>query len=224
MKQFGLCIMKGTGFEFHAGDTYSTIDEKLRNLFPKLFDWICESKPYDTTPSLSSWLICMKPPYRKHLIVFSDDQALPTGFDIITACQLGKSKAGVHDRILYLGKPLAYYYSDESTFVTKWLSIVILVTRDRVPQETLKTWRPRISSQRPSIHWQAVQNGSDIDDEFDSDNSSDGTSSPTFIPVPFPCTQLPSHPGPSRNRSEDEVAQDIISISSSSNSSKRTIY
>ena len=80
----------------------------------------------------------MKPLFRKHLIVFLDDQALPTGFDIITACQLGKSKAGVHDQILYLGKPLAYY-SDESIFVTKWLSIVILVTRDRVLQETLKT-------------------------------------------------------------------------------------
>lgn len=110
MKQFGLCIMKGTGFEFRSGDTYSTIDEKLRNLFPKLFNWICESEPYDT--AVSSWLICMKPPYRKSLVVYSDDQSLPTGFDIITACQLGKSKAGVQDRILYLGKP---YYLDEST-------------------------------------------------------------------------------------------------------------
>ena len=111
MKQFGLCAMKGTGFEFCSGDTYSTINEKLRNLFPKLFNWICESELYyDTT--VSSWLICMKPPYHKSLVVYSDDQSLPTGFDIITACQLGKSKAGVQNQILYLGKP---YYLDEST-------------------------------------------------------------------------------------------------------------
>jgi hypothetical protein len=97
--------------------------------------------------------------------------------------------------------------------------MTFLVTRDRVPNATLKMWRPRISSQleRPSI-----QNGSDIDNESsDSDNSTDGTSSPTFIPAPFPCTQPPSH-RPSRNRSEDEVAQDIISISS--NSGKKSIY
>ena len=109
MKQSGLCVMKGTGFEFCSSDTYSIIDEKLRNLFPKLFDWICESEPNGT--SLSSWLICIKPP-RKDLVVYSYDQALPNGFDIITACNLGKSKVGVHDRILYLGKP---YYSDKLT-------------------------------------------------------------------------------------------------------------
>ena len=102
MKQSGLCIMKGSGFEFHSNDTYAAIDEKLRNLFPNLFDWICESEPHDATTS--SWLICMKPPYRKSLVVYSDDRSLPSGLDIITACQLGKSKVGVHDRILYLGK------------------------------------------------------------------------------------------------------------------------
>lgn len=102
MKQSGLCVMKGSGFNFRSGDTYSTIDDKLRNLFPKLFDWIIESEPYDATTS--SWLICMRPPYRKSLVVYSDDQSLPTGFDIITACQLSKSKAGVHDRVLYLGE------------------------------------------------------------------------------------------------------------------------
>lgn len=106
MKQSGLCVMKGAGFEFLSTDTYSTIDEKLRNLFPNLFDWIIESEPYDATTS--SWLICMKPPYRKNLVVYSDDQCLPTGFDIITACQLSKSKAGIQDRVLYLGE---FYHS-----------------------------------------------------------------------------------------------------------------
>ena len=60
MKQSGLCVMKDTGFEFRSTDTYSIIDDKLRNLFPNLFDWIMESEPYDSTTS--SWLICMKPP------------------------------------------------------------------------------------------------------------------------------------------------------------------
>ena len=200
--------MKGTGFEFHSGDTYATLDEKLRTLFPNLFDWICESEPYDAT--ISSWLICMKPPYRKGLIVYSDDQALPTGSDIIAACQLGKSKAGIQDRILYLGKP---NYSSQLTLQLISFT-VILVTRDRVPHATLKRWRPRIS-QRIST----VQNGSDISNES-SDDTSDGTSSPTFSPAPFPCTQPPSQSR--RNRSEDQVAQDIISISSTSG--KKSIY
>jgi hypothetical protein len=102
MRQSGLCVMSSTGFEFLHSDTYSTIDEKLRILFPKVFDWIIETEPSDEITS--SWLICMKPPYRKDLLVISDDRSLPTGSDIITACQLAKSKAGVQDRILYLGK------------------------------------------------------------------------------------------------------------------------
>ena len=101
MKQSGLCIMQGSGFEFHPDDTYSVLDEKLRILFPKLFDWLCESEEYDTINS--SWLVCMKPP-RRSLAVYSNDR-LPTGMDVITACQLAKTKVGVSHRILYLGKP-----------------------------------------------------------------------------------------------------------------------
>jgi len=97
--------MRDSGFEFRSTDTYSIIDVKLRIHFPRLFDWMSESEPDDAITS--SWLICMKPPYsRKSLIVYSDDQSLPSGFDIITACQLVKSKAGVQDRVLYLGMPL----------------------------------------------------------------------------------------------------------------------
>ena len=99
MKQSGLCV-KSSGFEFHPDDTYSVVDEILQNLFPKLFDWLCESEPYDTTTS--SWLICLKPP-RKPLTVFSDDR-LPTGDDIITACQFTNAKVGVSQRTLFLGK------------------------------------------------------------------------------------------------------------------------
>lgn len=100
MKQSGLCIIKRSGFEFHPDDTYSVLDEKLRILFPKLFDWLCESEEYEATTS--SWLICMKPP-RKPVAVYSDDR-LPTGMDIITTCQLAKTKVGITHRILYLGK------------------------------------------------------------------------------------------------------------------------
>ena len=96
--------MKGSGgFEFCPDDTYSELDEKLQNLFPKLFDWMCELDPYDTINS--SWLVCMKPP-QKSLIVYSDDR-LPTGSDIITACQLAKSKVSISNCTLYLGKSFA---------------------------------------------------------------------------------------------------------------------
>jgi len=71
MKQSGLCVIKGSGgFEFHPDDTYSVLDEKLWNHFPKLFDWLCKLEAYDTINS--SWLVCMKPP-RKSLIIYSDD-------------------------------------------------------------------------------------------------------------------------------------------------------
>jgi hypothetical protein len=50
----------------------------------------------------------MKPPYKKNLAVFSDDTTLPCGFDLISACQLGRSKAGVHDRTLYLGTSFTF--------------------------------------------------------------------------------------------------------------------
>ena len=103
MKQSGLCVMKDSGFEFLPSDTYSIVDNKLRNLFPVLFDWMSRFEPDNATTS--SWLVCMKPPYtRKSLVIYSDDQTLPTGFDIMTACHLLKAKVGVQNHILYLGK------------------------------------------------------------------------------------------------------------------------
>ena len=114
MKQSGLCVMKDSGFEFHASDSYSLLDSKLCNLFPDLFEWINKSKPDDATTS--SWLVCMKPPYsRKSLVVYSDvvysdDRALPTGFDIMTACHLAKTKVGVQNQVLYLGKHSTLIY------------------------------------------------------------------------------------------------------------------
>jgi len=103
MKQSGLCVMKSSGFEFHPEDTYSTVDEKLRIIFPKLFDWLCESEPHDAPTS--PWLICLKAP-RRDLAVFSDDK-LPTGADIIDACRFGGPKVGISNRILFLG--MLYY-------------------------------------------------------------------------------------------------------------------
>ena len=107
MKQSGLCIMNPAGIEFRSSDDYATIEEKLRNLFPRLFDWMCDSEPYDSTTA--SWLICVKSPHQKPLAVYSDDQQLPNGDDIITASQLAKGKSGIKDRCLYLGKPLTQY-------------------------------------------------------------------------------------------------------------------
>lgn len=101
MKQSGLCVMDAGGYHFASTDTYSVLDKKLGALFPKLFQWFVDSEdPHDTAPS---WLICMKPPYKKSLSVFSDDGSLPSGFDIMRACMMSKTKVGVHDRILYLG-------------------------------------------------------------------------------------------------------------------------
>lgn len=92
--------MKSSGFEFCSNDTYSILDEKFWNLFPKLFDWVCESELYDADTSL--WLICFKPPH-KPLAVYSDDW-LPTGDDIITACQFANAKVGISQCMLFLGK------------------------------------------------------------------------------------------------------------------------
>ena len=134
MKQSGLCVMKNSGFEFHPDDTYSMVDEKLRIIFPKLFDWLCESEPYDA----------------------------PT------------------------------------------------VTRYPVPAEILEQWRPCISAVPVS-----ASKGSDFDNQS-SDEIDNDTSSPTFSPIPLPSTQPSSRYRLRRNRSEDEVEQDIISISSMS--------
>lgn len=137
MKQSGLCVLRESGFEFRSTDTYSTIEDKLRVLFPKLFNWISISEPDDT--NTSSWLICMKPPYaKKTLTVYSDDQSLPTGFDIITACQLSKSKVGLKNRVLYLGRPFILLIY----FILNFFA----VTRDPVPSHIVKTWRPSVSS------------------------------------------------------------------------------
>ncbi len=103
MKQSSLCVMRESGFEFHSTDSYLVVEDKLRVLFPKLFNWISKSEWDDATTS--SWLICMRLPYaRKSLIVYSDDQSLPTSFDIFTACQLLNSKVGFQNWVLYLGR------------------------------------------------------------------------------------------------------------------------
>lgn len=137
MKQSGLCVLRESGFEFRSTDTYATIEDKLRVLFPKLFGWISISEPDNA--STSSWLICMKPPYsQKSLIVYSDDQSLPTGFDIITACQLSRSKVGLQNRVLYLGRSFILI----SYFILNFYA----VTRDPVPSHIAITWRPSVSS------------------------------------------------------------------------------
>jgi len=84
------------------------------------------------------------------------------------------------------------------------------VTRYPVPAEILKQWRPHISAAPVS-----ALKGSDFDDQS-SDEIDNDTSSPTFSPVLLPSTQPSLGCRLHHNRSEDEVEQDIISISSMS--------
>ncbi|KIM38494.1 hypothetical protein M413DRAFT_75940, partial [Hebeloma cylindrosporum] len=86
--------------------------------------------------------------------------------------------------------------------------ILFLVTRYPVPVEKLEQWRPRISAALASS-----SKGSDFDDQTSDEVNSDA-SSPTFSPA---LTTKPSlRRSILRNGSEDEVEQDIISISSMS--------
>ena len=140
MKQSGLCVLKDSGFEFRSTDSYSMVEDKLRAVFPKLFDWIAKYEPDDATTS--PWLICMKSPYsRRSLIVYSDDQDLPTGSDIITACQLSRSKVGVQNRVLYLGTQNSFGWG-----FYFMLTHLFVVTREPVPSRILMTWRPSVVS------------------------------------------------------------------------------
>ncbi|EDR01646.1 uncharacterized protein LACBIDRAFT_310593 [Laccaria bicolor S238N-H82] len=81
---------------------------------------------------------------------------------------------------------------------------LFLVTRYPVPAATLLEWKPRISLAQDPV----VNKDSDVDD---TDND---TPSPTLSAIPLPCTQRSLRPR--HVRSEDEVEQDIISISSMS--------
>lgn len=113
MRQSGLCIMRESGYDFLSTDSYATLDAKFHALFPKLYDYFGEQDITDGSESLASWLICMKLPHKQGIVVFSDDQELPTGFDIMQACRMSKSKAGINERTLYLGeflKHCIYFY------------------------------------------------------------------------------------------------------------------
>lgn len=88
-----------------------------------------------------------------------------------------------------------------------WTGFLILVTRRRVSSATLKMWRPSIAFQKPLSN-----QGSDIEDESQ-DNVEDKTPSPILDPAPFPLSQRRLR---RRDRSEEEVEQDIVSISSDS--------
>lgn len=108
MIQSGLAVRRNYGFEFSSTDGYATCDEKLRNLFPKLFSWIDENDDDDS--ELSPWLIGFKTPYKKRIAVYSDDR-LPTGSDIINSCHMSKAKAGIRERTLYLSKDFNLFLS-----------------------------------------------------------------------------------------------------------------
>ena len=65
-------------------------------------------------------------------------------------------------------------------------------------------WRPSIASQKP------LSNQGSVDEDSDGsmDNVEDETPSPISGPAPFPLSQPLRH----RDRSEEEVEQDIVSI------------
>ena len=164
MKQSGLCVLRESGFEFRSTDTYPVVEDKLRELFPKLFNWLSISEP-DSTET-SSWLICMKAPYqKKSLIVYSDDQSLPTGFDIMTACQLSSRKVGLQNRVLYLGRPFVLVIS----FILNFLA----VTRDPVPGHIALTWRPSVSSKLRGSSNPRLELDSVLELDTDSDSAED---------------------------------------------------
>ena len=81
---------------------------------------------------------------------------------------------------------------------------LILVTQRRVSSATLKMWRPSIASQKP------LSNQGSVDEDSDGsmDDVEDETPSPISGPAPFPLSQPLRH----RDRSEEEVEQDIVSI------------
>lgn len=101
MIQSGLAVRRNSGFQFCPPDSYSMCDATIWSHFPRLFHYIDEHD--DDEDGKSPWLVCFKPPYKKSLVVYSTDY-LPTGFDIISSCQIMKSKAGIGERMLYLSE------------------------------------------------------------------------------------------------------------------------
>jgi hypothetical protein len=102
MIQSGLAVRRNSGFQFRPSDSYSVCDAIIRSQFPRLFDYIDE---HDNDEAIESpWLVCLKPPYKKSLVVYSTDR-IPTAFDIISSCQTAKRKAGISERTLYLSEP-----------------------------------------------------------------------------------------------------------------------
>ena len=152
------------------------------------------------------FIICMRPPYRKSLVVYSDNQSLPMGFDIITACQLSKSKAG--HRCPWQGF-IPGWASLFKTKINLFIWGTIIVTCDCVPSAILKKWRPSATRNRPSEQ----DNGFDDDKDDGSLDDADNTEffSPLASgPVLLPSTQPALAVGHHHNGSENE---EVISIS-----------
>ena len=67
MIQSGLAVRRNSGFQFCPSDSYSVCDAIIWSQFPRLFDYINEHN--DDEVSESPWLVCLKPPYKKSLVV-----------------------------------------------------------------------------------------------------------------------------------------------------------
>jgi hypothetical protein len=188
MKQSGLCVMKGEGVEFLPTDSFAAVEGKLSDLFPRLFTHLLVSES-DETP-LSSWLVCIKPSFCKQLVVYSDDSALPCGFDIISACQMSKPKVGFQERTLYLGM---IFLDINITYFNPFLT----VTREPVPHSVVMQWRPTI----PAC-MQDARSDSEIADDS-SDNEASGSKFESALTSVY-------H---QQSESEDEVVDEVINIS-----------
>ena len=125
----------------------------------------------------------------------------------MTACQLAKNKVGVQNQVLYLDK----LWFSVLIYLVHYINfdIYILVTREPIPSQILKKWCPIVPLQGLSTS----KRDSGIEN-LSSDASEDSPSSP--IAGPF---LLPPPSQLHQNRSEDEVAEDIINISD-----KKLIY
>ena len=106
LRQHGLCIISTEGFTFSSTDSHQDIDDKLRELFPAIFQWFDPLLHY---PSCSQWPICSKHcHHKKGVMVNSDDRKLPDGADIIAACQVGTGKVNFMDLTLFLGMSIFF--------------------------------------------------------------------------------------------------------------------
>ena len=129
-KHYGLAVANcTTGIDFAYEGNFWDVEEKLRSLFPTLFEW------FDTLPKvegnsdnrfgdpadLPQWLLCTKLPGRSSGVSIAAGVAFPTGSDIDFNVQTKRS--GFRENILILSKYCVYL----NHFSPKLMSSQVLV-------------------------------------------------------------------------------------------------